>query len=244
MAKNNLLTAVLSLIFLFISLLLTAPTFAQSLRAKPGVFTGVDASGQKFGFTSSQSLDLFIPLKTASEVTTFKSAAPRFGTVCNPVNGAWSSWSAWGACSKSCGTGTQSRTRTCTNPAPSCLGGACSGASTESQNCNTQSCIQSIDITASCGFKSQGCSDYSGTSTLTKTIPATIDITCSQGGNSPGWRASIYKNDALFKEYKDWAYKCPESFSVSLGAGTYKVQIEVAAQNAQVKGSTRLHGSG
>jgi len=52
---------------------------------------------------------------------------------CSPVNGGWSGWS---ACSASCGGGTQ--TRTCTNPALSCGGANCAGAS--SQACNTQTC--------------------------------------------------------------------------------------------------------
>ncbi|KAL4219909.1 hypothetical protein ACF0H5_020321 [Mactra antiquata] len=56
------------------------------------------------------------------------------------VNGGWSGYSSWGACSKTCGTGTQSRSRSCTNPAPSGGGADCSGSTTQSQNCNTHSC--------------------------------------------------------------------------------------------------------
>lgn len=66
---------------------------------------------------------------------------------CAPVvNGGWSAWS---ACSASCGGGTQ--TRNCTNPAPSGGGAACSGSS--SQSCNTQACgptAPSPSISASC----------------------------------------------------------------------------------------------
>lgn len=49
------------------------------------------------------------------------------------MNGGWTDWS---ACTRTCGTGTQ--TRTCTNPAPSGGGAACAGAT--QQNCNTQAC--------------------------------------------------------------------------------------------------------
>ena len=50
-----------------------------------------------------------------------------------PVDGGWS---AWGACTKECGGGTQ--TRTCTNPAPANGGKDCSGAA--SRPCNTAPC--------------------------------------------------------------------------------------------------------
>ncbi|KAL9968789.1 hypothetical protein ACROYT_G020914 [Oculina patagonica] len=57
-----------------------------------------------------------------------------------PVDGDWSDWSEWGACSVTCGGGTQQRSRTCTNPPPSNGGAQCSGDSTESQECNDNSC--------------------------------------------------------------------------------------------------------
>jgi hypothetical protein len=61
--------------------------------------------------------------------------------VCLPVDGGWSGWSSWSGCSASCGGGTQSRTRSCTNPSPNICGSGCSGASSESQACNTQACM-------------------------------------------------------------------------------------------------------
>jgi hypothetical protein len=58
------------------------------------------------------------------------------------VNGGWSAWSAWSGCSvTACGqSGTQTRTRSCTNPAPSNGGSYCSGADTEVQSCSTPAC--------------------------------------------------------------------------------------------------------
>ena len=41
------------------------------------------------------------------------------------VDGNWTDWTQWTACSKSCGFGTKMRTRSCTNPAPLDCGKDC-----------------------------------------------------------------------------------------------------------------------
>ena len=45
-----------------------------------------------------------------------------------------------GPCSKTCGGGTQSCTRNCSNPTPFCGGNDCSGSSVTQNACNTQCC--------------------------------------------------------------------------------------------------------
>ncbi len=55
------------------------------------------------------------------------------------LNGGWL-WGAWGTCNNT--TFTQTRTATCTNPAPQCGGAACSGSSTQSQCCDTRTDAQ------------------------------------------------------------------------------------------------------
>ena len=62
------------------------------------------------------------------------------------VDGGWSSWS-YKTCSASCGGGFQTRTRSCTNPAPSNGGLACKGAGTETVQCNTQQCGEGATTT-------------------------------------------------------------------------------------------------
>ena len=58
------------------------------------------------------------------------------------VDGGYSDWSAYGDCSKYCGTGKQIRTRRCDAPAPQHGGKDCSqlGNDKEEKSCNTQAC--------------------------------------------------------------------------------------------------------
>ncbi|XP_046331615.2 SCO-spondin-like [Haliotis rufescens] len=70
-----------------------------------------------------------------------------------PVNGSWSVWTVLtGDCSASCGGGSQTitRTRTCTNPAPSNGGADCVGESTQSStsSCNADEC--QVDLCDGC----------------------------------------------------------------------------------------------
>ena len=55
-----------------------------------------------------------------------------------PVDCQWSAWS-WGSCSKTCGGGTQTGSRTISQQALN-GGKACTGDSTLTQGCNTHSC--------------------------------------------------------------------------------------------------------
>ena len=56
------------------------------------------------------------------------------------VDGGWSSYTGYGSCSKTCGAGTKSRTRTCSNPTPLHGGQQCSGKSTDTVTCNQAPC--------------------------------------------------------------------------------------------------------
>jgi hypothetical protein len=58
----------------------------------------------------------------------------------NAVAGGWTALSAWSTCTKKCGGGTQTATRTCTNPVPLNGGAQCAGAPSSSQACNAQPC--------------------------------------------------------------------------------------------------------
>lgn len=60
------------------------------------------------------------------------------------VDGNWASWGNWSSCSVTCGTGTNTRTRTCDDPAPQHGGANCTGDDTESGSCNSGTCYPSV----------------------------------------------------------------------------------------------------
>ncbi|KAK3740919.1 hypothetical protein QZH41_006085 [Actinostola sp. cb2023] len=88
------------------------------------------------------------------------------------VDGKWSPWGPYGDCDKKCGGGSQSRSRTCTNPAPQGEGKQCAGDAQSTQACNTHYCpIDGVygsyssygDCSKSCGtgvqYKTRQCSN-------------------------------------------------------------------------------------
>ena len=58
------------------------------------------------------------------------------------VNGGYSSWSWWSVCSQTCGPGTESRSRSCSNPKPLYGGKQCDklGPNSQKRNCKLQNC--------------------------------------------------------------------------------------------------------
>ncbi|XP_036294116.1 A disintegrin and metalloproteinase with thrombospondin motifs 14 isoform X5 [Pipistrellus kuhlii] len=55
-------------------------------------------------------------------------------------DGGWSSWTNFGSCSRSCGGGVRSRSRSCDNPYPAYGGRLCSGPMFQYQVCNSDEC--------------------------------------------------------------------------------------------------------
>ncbi|XP_033625738.1 uncharacterized protein LOC117288968 [Asterias rubens] len=64
---------------------------------------------------------------------------------CNPeecgVNGGWTEWTLWTTCTKTCGSGSTMRNRTCTNPSTTYGGMDCKGTGDELILCNTNRCL-------------------------------------------------------------------------------------------------------
>lgn len=56
------------------------------------------------------------------------------------VNGSWSPWSSWQACSATCGDGIQMRTRVCKSPEPTNGGYSCEGENVDVKPCTVRRC--------------------------------------------------------------------------------------------------------
>lgn len=132
-----------------ISILSISVNSAQYYRSNPGTFIKIqDYDYPGYGISNSGSNSYFIPTKTRNEFMSFLNNKPSGISSCNIINGGWSNWGGWGACSKTCGGGIQYRYRSCTNPTPSCGGNSCTGSNTQSQSCNTHPCIQPGTVVA------------------------------------------------------------------------------------------------
>eukprot|EP00122_Pirum_gemmata_P009817 Pgem_evm1s9062 len=97
------------------------------------------------------------------------------------TDGAWSNWGSYSSCSKTCGSGSQTRYRTCTNPLPSHGGKICSGSHEETISCNTHSCntIPNGQWTEWGSYSS--CSALCGTGTQTRTRECNNGNNCGDG---------------------------------------------------------------
>ena len=58
-----------------------------------------------------------------------------FKSIIFELDGAWGDWTAWSSCSKTCGEGTESRSRNCDSPAAAHGGKECAGKGTDQKDC-------------------------------------------------------------------------------------------------------------
>jgi len=130
------------------------------------------------------------------------------GSTCTTMDGGWSAWS---ACSKACGSGTQ--TRSCTNPTPSGGGATCSGVT--EQSCNTQSCTGTS--TGSQSGQSTSTGSQSG-STPVQPVGNSCGCSCCAGsGCSP---ALVGYTPITSCDMTDCTVQCRSSFSTCLAGAT------------------------
>ncbi|XP_013383271.1 uncharacterized protein LOC106153735 isoform X14 [Lingula anatina] len=160
-----------------------------------------------------------------------------------PVNGNWGSWSSWTTCPVNCGGGSQARTRSCSNPAPSNGGASCPGERTQFQQCNTQACQVNGNWGGWSGWST--CSATCGIGQRSRArvcdnpAPANGGTTCP-GNNAESEQCSITgcPADGNWGSWTPWS-----SCSVTCGGGT-QTRSRQCDNPAPSNGGNTCFGSG
>ena len=106
---------------------MAAPTAREMVTSRRSVTPKDVQVARRFLYTAEKSSISFI----------FQSLKDAFPF---PVDGGWSSWTTWSACSATCGGGVRTRTRNCTSPAPANGGAPCAGDGAQSLGCHDYGC--------------------------------------------------------------------------------------------------------
>ncbi|KAL5261980.1 hypothetical protein ACHWQZ_G007623 [Mnemiopsis leidyi] len=160
----------------------------------------------------------------------------------NSVDGGWSHYGDWSECSSDCEGRTQTRTRTCTNPAPANGGADCEGSSTETQNCNTNPCP--VDG----GWSDYGdwseCSADCGGGTQTRTRTCTNPAPVNGGADCEGESTETQDCNTNpcpvnggWSDYGDWS-EC----AAQCGGGT-QTRTRACTNPAPANGGADCEGS-
>ncbi|WAR10864.1 ECT-like protein [Mya arenaria] len=84
-------------------------------------------------------------LNVCTDVDHAKTICPKYCGLCSLVDGNWADWSTWSQCDVTCESGTQLRTRTCTNPAPNNGGLDCVGSANQTKVCVKELCPEYVN---------------------------------------------------------------------------------------------------
>ncbi|XP_048584555.1 SCO-spondin isoform X2 [Nematostella vectensis] len=117
-----------------------------------------------------------------------------------PVNGAWSSWSAWSDCSKTCSIGEQIRMRNCTEPR---FGGTpCKGANMSAMVCYQRACPSTWSSWSNWTSCSVSCG--SGVQVRTRSCEKAGNVSDSCPGKNVEMKECIVSCDALRSKEAKW----------------------------------------
>jgi len=146
-----------------------------------------------------------------------------------PINGGYTTWSAWGACSQTCGNGFHTKTRTCTNPQPQFNGLSCFqqnlGPESLTEACKDRECPIDGGYTewSSWSACSATCGDgtHLKTRTCTNPPPQFNGLSCFQQNLGPEILQEACKDrecpvDGIYTQWSQWG-----ACSVTCGTGTH-----------------------
>jgi len=131
-----------------------------------------------------------------------------------PVNCVEGSWGGWGSCSLTCGTGSQTRTRTLTQPQH---GGTACGVSSQSQSCNAFNCpVNCVEGSwGGWGGCSLTCGTGSQTRTRSLTQPQNGGVSCGVSSQSQSCNAFSCPVNCVEAGWGSWS-----TCTVTCGSGT------------------------
>ena len=112
----------------------TAATTAATTAASTAATTTVTTTASTVHITTAQ---LSVTTAATMESTTEESMMSAYLLV---LDGQWSDWDRWSACTVTCGNGTKLRSRRCDDPEPLNGGRNCTGKSEETAECATWIC--------------------------------------------------------------------------------------------------------
>ncbi|XP_052241656.1 coadhesin-like isoform X1 [Dreissena polymorpha] len=134
-----------------------------------------------------------------------------------PVDGNWTDWSIWSACTITCGNTTQTRTRTCTNPPPSHNGTDCEGTSEDYQPCLREPCPVDGNWTDWSSWSTCSITCGSGTHfrirTCTNPLPAHNGTECE--GASEDNKSCVHEPCRGWGQWNEWG-SCSSTCGVGI----------------------------
>ncbi|XP_052788105.1 thrombospondin-2-like isoform X2 [Mya arenaria] len=116
----------------------TTPTSIQTTVSSP---TTTEMHTTTTTTKTAKSMTTTITTKSPTILTTENlSKTTETTTKYGQVDGAWTLWNHWSHCSVTCGSGTWTRHRACSNPSPRYGGHTCSGTDHETTSCQKATC--------------------------------------------------------------------------------------------------------
>lgn len=136
-----------------------------------------------------------------------------------PVDGGWSSWGSYGACSRTCGGGVKISVRNCDSPAPRNGGKFCIGERSRVLSCNYDDCKE-----GNSEFRAQQCAAFNGKSP--RGYPSATNWVPKYSQIKPRDQCKLTCSDVSSGTYVVWKHKVQDGTPCSAQSSDICVQGE------------------